>query len=46
MDKTPIGEPREVTIPQEVGGSSMGSDTLYGSALIGFSDQGIASFEP
>jgi len=46
MNKAPIGEPREVTLPQEVGGSSVGGDTLDGSALIGLGNQGVASFEP
>ncbi|KAF0713260.1 Uncharacterized protein FWK35_00029642 [Aphis craccivora] len=46
MNKAPIGEPREVTLSQEVGGSSVSGDTLDGPTLIGFCDQGVASFEP
>ncbi|KAE9545400.1 hypothetical protein AGLY_000943 [Aphis glycines] len=46
MDKAPIGEPREVAISQKVGGGRVGGNTLNGSALIRFCDQGIASVEP
>jgi len=46
MKEAPVCEPREIAIPQEVGGSWVGGHALDGCTLIGLGDQGVAPFEP